>query len=133
MQCLVNKNERGITLEYCNLIVILLEEFPELLQTYEEEKEYLEDLPHLVFEDIFVPYLIGLVEKPNEEDKINKACVLIENMIICPEEKIQEVAVVSVLEALLPHRNVIEKIKVDFGENTIGYLNKLEKAYGWKT
>ena len=49
-------------MEYQNIIETLLINFPELSTKYDNEKDYIEGLPHLIFEILFVPYLIKITD-----------------------------------------------------------------------
>lgn len=118
-------------MEYGDIIRVLLNEFPELQQRYDEDKFYLENLPHLVFEIIFVPYIKDILSNANRKDKINKAFELIENMINCTDEKVQEVAIVSVLEPLVSEREIVSMIKINGGVKTAALLSKMEDYFGW--
>lgn len=119
-------------LRFDDLIKTVLREFPELETKYETEKDYLEGLPNLFFENILVPYIKITVASENKEDTLKKIFVLLENMLISEDEKVQEVVVVSVLEALISERTLIKKIQLYFGKNTSYCLKKLEKVYGWE-
>lgn len=117
-------------MEYNNIILILLKEFPELSKQYEDDKDYYEGLPHLFLPDIFKPYVKILVEN-NDKDKLRNVFSFIENMITSSDIKTQEVAVVSFLETILPEREFVEKIRVYFQEKTKESFYILEKNYGW--
>jgi len=117
-------------MRYENIIEILLSKFPEISKIYDEERDYIGDLPHLVFEILFVPYFKKIMESGNQEGKI-KATELLEEMIKCEDEKVQEVVVVSVLESLLPERDFLEKTRNQLGLRTQESLRTLEKYFGW--
>lgn len=79
----------------------LIDDFPQLK---EEVNESLRDFPqiylHLIFGDVFNPYLNDLLEEPLANfEKLLKAGKLLEYMLQC-DEKIQEVVVTTVLERL---------------------------------
>jgi hypothetical protein len=119
-------------MEYNNIIEILLKEFPELIPKYEEDKFFLKNLPHSVFELIFVEYFIELFSKESDEIKFTQVADFIEKMFICSDNYVKGVALVSVLESLLPERYVLEKARQYFGEKTKENLDELEEKYGWK-
>jgi len=117
-------------MKYEDIIEILLAKIPEMAGKYEEEKDYIENLPHLVFEILFVPFFKQIMEGENEQEK-TKIIEFLEEMIICEDEKIQEVAVVSVLESLLPERDFLKKIRNQLGLKTQENLKILERDFGW--
>lgn len=118
-------------MEYDKLIKSLLKTFPELRKEYDENKDYLENLPHLVYEDIFVPYIKEMLKKDKETENINKIFQFIENMINCTDEKVQEVAVVSVLEPLVAEREIVIQLKRSMCKKSIESFEIMEKAFGW--
>lgn len=117
-------------MRYENIIEILLSRFPETSVVYNEEKDYIEGLPHLVFEIVFVPYFKEVMESENQKAKI-KTTEFLEEMITCEDEKVQEVVVVSVLESLLSERDFLEKTRHQLGLKTQESLRVLEKDFGW--
>ena len=117
---------------YSDLIYTLLDKIPELLGKYDEEKDYIENLPHLVFEIVFVPYFKEIMAGESKQVKEN-AIELLEQMITCEDEKVQEVAVVSVLESLLPERDFLMKIRDQLGVKTQKSLQILEREFGWNS
>lgn len=110
---------------------MLLNEFPRLRQQYNEDRDYLEDLPHLTFENIFVPFVKEALEGDKEKNEISRVFELIEKMINCSDERVQEVAVVSVLEALVYEREMVMKIKSYLGTKSLEAFKKMEKEFGW--
>jgi hypothetical protein len=117
---------------YENLIEVLLTVVPELKKKYEDEIDYIENLPHLVFEIVFVPYFKETME--NAEKQTQEIAIgLLEEMIACDDEKVQEVAVVSVLEPLLAERDFLMKARDRLGLKTQAILRILEKDFGWSS
>lgn len=117
-------------MRYERLIEILLAKFPQLSDIYEEDKYYLENLPHLVFENIFVPYIIDLYEKGEKENLI-KAIDFINEMVVSKNERIREVVIASILEALLSERKLLESISPYFNKELSEFLRILENTYGY--
>ncbi len=111
-------------MEYCNIIERLITEFPDLEGEYEENKDIVEDLPHLVYSMVFVPYICNLCKNEVQEDKLKHISAFLEEMISYNKE-IQEVIVFSVLESLIPEREIIKNLKKFLGEKTTMELNAL--------
>lgn len=83
-------------MRYENIInVLLLSRFTEVSRRYNEEKDYVEGLPHFVFEIVFVPYFREGMQSGNQNTKL-PVIELLEEMISYADEKVQEIVVVSV-------------------------------------
>ena len=115
-------------MEYKDVVDALLTEFPTLRERYEEEQDYSQGLPHLVYEIVFVPYL---KEGKDDTELISKAAEFMERLLTHEDERIQEVVVVSVLEPLLPERELLMKLKKHLGPKAQESLALLERYYGW--
>lgn len=111
-----------------DVIEKLLKQFPELINEYEENKDYLEGLAYLVFEDIFVVYIINNIRN-RDINKISKIAYFIEEMLDCKDEEIETLIVVAILEPLVFEREDIGSINQWFGEMTKKEIKKLEKHY----
>ena len=110
-----------------NIIEKLNQYFPELTS---EVKYYLEDFSeiylHLIFGDVFNPYLLELLDFPVENrSKINKASELLEYMA-SQELEIQEVVVVTILERLSDDKEKTKIFESFAGENTREFLIALD-------
>ena len=116
---------------YDNLIHDLLIKFPALESIYIEEGDYIEGLPHLCFEIVFVPYLKRscLSDKDSEMSEINS---FMEEMADSKDEMVQEVLAVSVLESILCEREIVVILKKHLKSHTFEMLRLLEKEYGWE-
>lgn len=107
----------------------LIQYFPKLK---EDIKEYLEDFHeiylHLIFGDIFNPYLLNLLDSPqNNRLELIKASELIEYMSKL-DISIQEVVVTTVLERLLSHPEKFTLFSKIAGEQTSQFIEDLEKT-----
>ena len=119
-------------MDYDHIIDLLLKEFPELASQYESEKDYMEGLPYLVFEEIFVPYLIKQVDENINKSKPLQLFNFIEQMILSPDKQTHDLAIVAIIESLLPEREFLEKAKTLWGTHSRHKLEVLEETYGWK-
>lgn len=116
-------------MKYENIIETLLANFPALKTAYEVESDYLAGLPHLFFEIIFIPYFKELTASDGQEQ--TKAVGFLEQMLCSADERVQELAQVSGLEALVPERELLAGIRNRLGPKTQANLLHLEKYYGW--
>jgi hypothetical protein len=97
-------------LRYEDLSSKLVEEFPELRRRYEDEiKWWGSEKPgqHVVYGDIFTPFLVELLESGKDRHRLARAFALIETLLSSEDVKVQEVAVVTVLEYLQSRRNLV--------------------------
>jgi hypothetical protein len=118
-------------LTYDNLTQDLLTMFPALENIYLEECEYVYDIQHLVFEIIFVPYIIQSCECFDDEE-IEKICSFMEDMEVCEDENVENVLAVSVLEPLLNERSVAKLLKKYLKPHTLELFSLQEKDYGYR-
>jgi len=91
------------TLRYEDLTVKLIGEFPELEQAYQRELEWWgSETPgqHIIYGDLFTPHIVGLLQCGDDPAAIARAFSLLEQMIASDDVRVQEVAVVTVLEGL---------------------------------
>jgi len=103
-----------------------------LKEIYEEEGDYIEDLPHLCYPIVFVPFIRQAV-LGNDEDTIQKICNFMECMANSDseDERVSELLVVSVLESILSEREIIYRLKLYMGSETLKLLSVMEKETGW--
>ena len=90
-------------LRYEDLSLKLIDEFPELGQAYRRELEWWgSETPgqHIIYGDLFTPHVVGLLRSGDDPAAIARAFGLLEQMISSDDVRVQEVAVVTVLEAL---------------------------------
>lgn len=119
-------------MDYTNLVKSMLKELPELKPAYDEEMEWLEEeLPHVLFSWVFNPYLINLLTENKRADQIVTVFNFLEQMAVSPDEKVQEVLVVTVIESLVLERNIIEIAKGYMGEQTKKFCLEVEVSQGW--
>lgn len=108
----------GSDLRYDSIIETLLDEFPELTGRYDDEKDIIEGLPHLVFGIIFVGYMLELTKGEGNEAGLRKAFRFVESMLNSPDDLVQELAVVSVLESIEANPHELLKARPYFGKKT---------------
>ena len=100
---------RSLFPELENEINGLLEEYPEV---------YL----HLIFGDVFNPYLLGLLKDPQDnQTNLLKAGELLEDMA-CSDTEIQEVLVTTILERLSDHPEQLSTFRPFAGQHTIQFI-----------
>ena len=115
---------------YTNIIATLFVRFPFLEQRYIDEGDYIFGLAHLCYAFVFVPYIREVIEN-NDVGAIAQVSGFLEEMIVCTDELVSELAVVSVLENILPERSLVATLKTHLQAKTKEWLLSLEKAYGW--
>ncbi len=104
----------------------LVEYFPQLKCDIDETiTDFSEIYLHLIFGDVFNPYLIGLLEEPEaNKELILKSGELLEYMMMF-DEPIQEVVVVTVLERLSDDKKILFAFSKFAGDNTRQYISNL--------
>jgi len=119
-------------MKYYNIINELFSKFPMLKSVCESEEDYdcIENLPHLVYPIVFVPFIIQTVLE-NDENMIKSICEFLECMETSDDKKMPELLAVSVLETMLGERKIIALLKPYMKEKTLEILSALEDAYGW--
>ena len=104
--------------------------FPELES---EIKNHLAEFPeiylHLIFGDVFNPFLINLLNNPQaNRTKLVKAGELLENMA-CSDENIQEVVVTTILERLSDNPEKLEAFHQFAGKQTKQFIRKTAETF----
>lgn len=91
-------------LQYEGLGAKLVEEIPEVADSYRREMEWWGDEkpgPPVIYGDVLTPYITGLLESGATAETIKRAFDLLETLIGDPDVEVQAVAVVAVLERLV--------------------------------
>ncbi|MFG0212972.1 hypothetical protein ACFU8X_07695 [Brevibacillus porteri] len=116
-------------MNYDNVIAKLLNDVPQIRPFYEEEMEWLgEELPHVIFGMVVVPYIIkGLEGNETIESIFN----FLEEMSLSRDERVQELLVVSVFESLITEREIISFAKSCMRKKTRQLCEATERAYGF--
>ncbi len=83
---------------------------------------------HIVFEDVFVPYVIECA-RTRDQIRLFKCFEVIEKMLSSNDEYAEEVVAVSVLESLLFEGGLIKELLKYMGEKTKRLLE--EVRFGW--
>ena len=117
-------------MKYENTISELFFQFPILKDVYENEGDYIKDLPHLCYEIVFAPFIRQSVLK-NDKCMTRAICNYMECMASSNDNQVTELLAVSVLESLVSERAVISLLSPYIGEKTSNILNIMEKEYGW--
>ena len=106
---------------------MLLNSFPELLQLYIEEVEWQEGDytgSHIVFGDIFLPYIESSVSE-NRKQIIQRVGAFIEHILEMHDEYADEVIMLSVLEVLISNQSALQYCKEYFGQYTMKKILEL--------
>ena len=115
---------------YTTLNGLLVEAVPEIASAYVKELEYWEDEipgPHVIFADIFVPYLINLLEQPNSKERLEQIFLFLEDLAHDGDSAIGDVVALSVID---PLRNRCEREKWEafLGPSLRKMLHELESS-----
>ena len=117
-------------MKFGNMIDELLLRFPILKNTYESEGDYIENLQHLCYSIVFVPFIEKTV-LTNDENMMQLICGFMEDMANSKDEMVLELLAVSILEPMLSEREIISSLKSSFGVRTLEIVFVIEKEYGW--
>ncbi|WP_139489841.1 DUF7674 family protein [Brevibacillus dissolubilis] len=116
-------------LEYGKLISNLLSHLPAIRPYYEEEMEWLkEDLPHVIFGIVVVPYIVKHLQ---EQEGLEEIFEFLEKMAVSNDEEVEGVLVVSVLEPLLIERDVIGLAESQMRQKTRQLFDIIKKTNGF--
>ena len=104
----------------------LIEDFPSLRDDVESNiNDFPEIYLHLIFGDVFNPYLSELLEDPQDnKSQLIKAGELLEYMSNM-DNSIQEVVVTTVLERLTDDKNKLKAFSEFVGVKTKQFINEL--------
>lgn len=115
-------------MNYENIIELLLFEFPNLKENIEAE-DYLNDLPHCIFEIVLIPYVKKICENL-EKKKLVKLGIFLEKMAMCEDVKVRELLNVSFLEpVVLKDKEVLSVLQNHLEKKTLAELNYWENRY----
>ena len=110
----------------CELNKLLLDNFVELKESFEEETNWQEGLDTgstVVFEDVFMPYVRKMMEE-NNIDKINDIFSFIEKIVNLNDDYATMVITVSILENITTEEDYSPYLKY-MGSNTLKCFNGL--------
>ena len=123
---------------------VLVSVFPDLRDQYEEliawwtDPEYMDhddddDFPgnHVIYGDIFTPYLIRLLWGfPEEVEHVDAAFDFLEGMCLNEDVRVQEVAVFTVLEYISGRSRLLALARPHLGPVSRWELEQLQGAWG---
>lgn len=121
---------RRAALHFDNLSLAMVKEFPELRERYTKELEWWGDEKpgqHVIYGDIFTPYLVDLLESGRGPNQLKRAFSFLENMLSCEDVKVQEVAVVTVLEYFHGKPKLLDLAKPYFGPLAVSAIHDLDE------
>jgi hypothetical protein len=107
---------------YFNMKVILLSEFPELIERYIEVSDsydFLELGPHVVYGDLLNRYVADLLRENKDLKAIKKIFDFYERMATCEDEKVRNVLEVTLLEYLWDEKITYENALKYMEEETV--------------
>lgn len=121
------------SMRYEDLGDVLIEAVPELGPTYESE---VKDWPpgewgaHLIYGDLLNPYLICLLDRPDQEDVLGRIFALLERLTNQDDVRIQEVVAVTVCERLGSDKARLRRAQKYMGETTLKFSHEVEAFWG---
>jgi len=118
---------KTITLD--NLAIGLVEAVPELRSAYEAELEWWGDEQpgvHIIFGDIFNPYLISLLESDNQPERLKPVFNFLEELANHEDVQVQEVVAVTVCERLGDRAEWLAKARQYMGKTTLSFSQEME-------
>ena len=138
-------SKAAVEMTWENMAQVLIGAFPDLREPYEEllawwsDPQYAEDdhddtdnfpVNHVVYGDIFTPYLIRLLwGPPEDEEYVDEALEFLEGMCLNKDVRVQEVAVVTVLEYVSGRSLLMALLEPRLGPVLREELDKLEDAW----
>lgn len=111
----------------------LVEAVPELQPQYLAELEWWgEDKPgvHIIFGDIFNPYLISLIKSDSQQETLIHIFYFLEKLANHENEQIQEVVAVTVCERLGDESEILMKARQYMGRKTLEMSYEIERFWG---
>ncbi|MDR2888724.1 MAG: hypothetical protein LBV33_02665 [Lachnospiraceae bacterium] len=95
------KKEGGIKMsfEYPNANNLLTDRFPEMKAIYDNDVDYYIDLPYILYESEFVPYIMNRL-KSNDADELKKIFDFIEELFAYGDKMIVNLVEVAVVESI---------------------------------
>jgi len=119
-------------LSYDELSKTLVEAFPEIQERYEKELDWWgSEKPgqHIVYGDIFTPYLVELLEADRDTERLQRAFELLEELIANNDVRVQEVAVVTVLEYLQGKPSLLSRAEPYMGPLASAAVRDLDEFW----
>jgi hypothetical protein len=121
-------------IQYSELNSQLIEQFPELFGGYAELRAMWdgdEPGPHVIYEDLLVPYVVNLVGGKESEVAIVRAVSFLERLASSSDQRVRDVLGASVLEGLFQQPTVRRTVREYMGPNTKVLADKIAGVSGW--
>jgi hypothetical protein len=125
---LVDVEMRAI--RYADMSGWLIEEFPELEAKYDSELEWWRDEqpgPHIVFGDIFVPYLRSKL-RAKDEEFLQRAFRFLEELASSDDVRVREVVAFSVCEPIAGDADAAEVAERYTGPLTRSFMEEARRS-----
>lgn len=119
-------------LKFENIGEKLVEVVPELRESYELELELWgteQPGPHIIFGDLLNPYLISLLESPNQQI-LKQIFTFLEQLANHEDIQVQEVVAVTVCERLGNNPEWLSKARQYMGKTTLRFSHEIEAFWG---
>lgn len=116
---------------YSNSVDTLLKRFPELEKQIKEEIEFNgEVLPHIIFGNVFNPYVIELLKENNAKEKLKKIFQFMEELACGKDEKVKELLTLTILARIGDEKDVLKKAYEYMSLSTRKFSDEIEKFMG---
>lgn len=123
----------GSPISYADLTTALVERVPALFSGYAELRAMWdgeEPGPHVVFEDLLVPYASELLRRNTDTGELQPIFDLLEELAASPDQDVRDVLAASVLEGLGQAPDIRSSAKSYMGRRTKLLMEKIEQAWG---
>jgi hypothetical protein len=110
---------------------LLLEEFPQIRHQFDDFVSWQEGMAtgsHVVFEDVFVPYILDRIAK-NDAEEVKRCFDFVESLFSLHDDYADDVAGQSVLEALSEGNAHLDLSSIKLGKLSEQYYEKYLKNF----
>jgi hypothetical protein len=106
--------------KYNEIIFTLIDEFKEMKKVYDDDKDYFEGIPYVIYESEFVPFIVDSLNN-NDEIVINKVFKFVEDLLKHGDERVVNLVEVAIVESLFLDECIDDKDKIikHFGDLTL--------------
>lgn len=122
-------------LNYDNVVLKMLEAFPDITTLYNEEVDWYDGGPpgpHVIFGDIFNPYVIDLLEAESQVPLLQRVFAFLEEMAASEDIRVQEVLACTILERLGDDPIILKRGRRYMGSKTLRISDEVERGWGRK-
>lgn len=107
---------------FANMSDLLVDAIPEIRPEYEKELDrWGDEKPgqYIIYEDIFKPYLIALLEKGNSEEILKRIFAQLEKMALSNDKDVRDLLHIGILETLCYDEDLWVRSEWFMGDETL--------------